>query len=196
MSPHPRPFRILPRTLLLFAALMALAACSMEPYRPADYSRTGNYGRYTDKPAAPLSRSTASRSELRRGVYREREERQQIVAAALDMIGVPYRYGGTSPRRGFDCSGLVQYAHRQAGFDVPRTTGQQYQAVIPVRRAALQPGDLVFFKIRGPRLVSHVGIYLGNGKFIHAPSTGKRVSIASLKDHYWRQHYTGAGRMF
>lgn len=180
---------LLSRSLWLCAALLALSACSMEPYRPVDYSRPASSNRYADK-------RPAARPEIRRGVHRERQERQEIVAAALDMIGVPYRYGGTSPRRGFDCSGLVQYAHRQAGFEVPRTTGQQYRAMIPVPRAALQPGDLVFFRIRGPRLISHVGIYLGNGKFVHAPSTGKRVSIASLRDHYWRRHYAAAGRMF
>ena len=112
------------------------------------------------------------------------------------MLGVPYRYGGSSPSRGFDCSGLVQYAHNQAGIEVPRTTGEQYRAALPITRQALRPGDLVFFRTHKHRYVSHVGIYLGKGKFIHAPSSGKHVSIASLKDDYWRQRYTSGGRMF
>ncbi len=172
------------RNLTLLGAVLALAACGMEPYRPASY--------------APSSRIDNDRQAAarRHGLHRERAERQKVIAAAIKMLGVPYRYGGTSPRRGFDCSGLVQYAHRQAGLNVPRTTGQQYRAVIPVPRAALQPGDLVFFRIRGPRYISHVGIYLGNGEFIHAPSTGKRVSIANLNDHYWRRHYAAGGRIF
>ena len=123
-------------------------------------------------------------------------ERQEIIEAARNMLGVPYRYGGTSPTRGFDCSGLVQYAHSQAGIEVPRTTGEQYRAALPIHRQALRPGDLVFFRTHKHRYVSHVGIYLGKGKFIHAPSSGKHVSIASLKDDYWRQRYTSGGRMF
>jgi cell wall-associated NlpC family hydrolase len=166
------------RNLLLLGTVLTLAACGTEPYRPTQY-------------ASPSLRNTE-----RYGLHHERKKRQQVIAAAMKMIGVPYRYGGTSPRRGFDCSGLVQYAHRQAGLNVPRTTRQLYQAIIPVPRAALQPGDLVFFRIRGPRYISHVGIYLGKGEFIHAPSTGKRVSIANLNDHYWRRHYAAGGRIF
>lgn len=112
------------------------------------------------------------------------------------MLGVPYRFGGRSPTRGFDCSGLVQYAYSQAGIEVPRTTGEQYRAALPIKRQALQPGDVVFFRTRGRRFVSHVGIYLGEGEFIHAPSSGKHVSIDSLKDDYWRRHYTSGGRIF
>ncbi len=123
-------------------------------------------------------------------------ERQEVIEAARSMLGVPYRYGGSSPSHGFDCSGLVQYAHSQAGIEVPRTTGEQYRAALPIRRQALRPGDLVFFRTHKQRFVSHVGIYLGNGKFIHAPSSGKQVSIASLKDDYWRKRYTSGGRMF
>jgi cell wall-associated NlpC family hydrolase len=123
-------------------------------------------------------------------------ERQQVIEAARDMLGIPYRYGGTSPTRGFDCSGLVQYAYRQAGIKVPRTTGEQYRAALPLKRQALRPGDVVFFRTHGQRFVSHVGIYLGQGKFIHAPSSGKHVSINSLQDDYWRRRYTSGGRMF
>ena len=123
-------------------------------------------------------------------------ERQEVIEAARNMLGVPYRYGGSSPSRGFDCSGLVQYAHSQAGIEVPRTTGEQYRAALPLNRQALRPGDLVFFRTHKHRYVSHVGIYLGKGKFIHAPSSGKQVSIASLKDDYWRKRYTSGGRMF
>lgn len=123
-------------------------------------------------------------------------DRQEVILAAKSMLGVPYRYGGSSPTRGFDCSGLVQYAHKQAGINVPRTTGGQYRAALPINRQALRPGDLVFFRTHKRRYVSHVGIYLGKGRFIHAPSSGKRVSIASLRDDYWRERYTSGGRMF
>ena len=112
------------------------------------------------------------------------------------MLGVPYHYGGSSPTSGFDCSGLVQYAYGQAGIQVPRTTGEQYRAALPIRRHALRPGDVIFFRTHGRRFVSHVGIYLGKDQFIHAPSSGKQVSIDSLQDNYWRRRYTSGGRMF
>lgn len=118
-----------------------------------------------------------------------------VVKTAKKMLGVKYRYGGTHPRRGFDCSGLVQYSHKAAGVHLPRTTGQQYRASRPIQRRYLKPGDLVFFKTAVSRAVSHVGIYLGNSKFIHAPSSGKRVKINSMKERYWRKRFTGAGRV-
>lgn len=109
--------------------------------------------------------------------------RYQVVRSAGQLIGTPYRYGGAN-RRGFDCSGLVQYTHNLAGVDVPRTTAEQLaQARVPERRNLL-PGDLLFFDIDWQKS-RHVGIYEGDGVFIHAPSSGKRVSRASLKNPYW-----------
>jgi len=118
-----------------------------------------------------------------------------VVKTARKMLGVKYRYGGTHPNRGFDCSGLVQYSHKAAGVHLPRTTGQQYRASRPIQKRYLKPGDLVFFKIAVSRAVSHVGIYLGNNKFIHAPSSGKQVKISSMNERYWRKRFTGAGRV-
>lgn len=112
---------------------------------------------------------------------------------ARDMIGVPYRYGGSSPR-GFDCSGLVYYSYRKAGIEVPRTTGEQYRQSRRVKMSSLQPGDLIFFKISRTKL-SHVGIYAGDGRFIHAPSSGKHVSYAVITDPYWESRVVGAGRL-
>jgi len=122
-------------------------------------------------------------------------EREKIVNIANDMLGVSYRYGGQSPKKGFDCSGLVYYTHKQAGIRIPRTTREQFRAVKQISYRSLQAGDLVFFNTKGYGLVSHVGIYIGDGKFIHAPSSGKRVSIANIKDRYWKHHYSGAGRL-
>lgn len=122
-------------------------------------------------------------------------ERDKIVETARSMIGVPYEYGGESPDQGFDCSGLVQYAYRRAGYKLPRTTGQQYRHVQPIPSRFLRPGDLVFFSNKYDRFVSHVGIYVGNYRFIHAPSSGKTVSVASLRDPYWRRHFASAGRL-
>lgn len=122
-------------------------------------------------------------------------DRDRLVEVARSMLGTPYRYGGDSPRNGFDCSGLVQYTYQQAGLDIPRTTGQQYRSVQHIPSRFLRPGDLIFFSTKYNRFVSHVGIYLGDNRFIHAPSSGKTVSVASLKDPYWRRHFASAGRL-
>lgn len=123
-------------------------------------------------------------------------EREAILASAQRMLGVPYHYGGASPAVGFDCSGLVQYVYQHAGIQVPRTTGGQFRASLLLPRNALQPGDVIFFNRRGTPRVSHVGIYLGKGRFIHAPSSGKRVSVANLNDPYWQRRYKSGGRLF
>ena len=115
-----------------------------------------------------------------------------VVAAAARVAGAPYRYGGYTPR-GFDCSGLVYYAHRQVGISVPRTTAGQQRHARRVSLDNLRAGDVLFFRLEGKK-VSHVGIYAGSGNFIHAPSTGKYVSYASLTSEFWRSRLVGAGR--
>jgi cell wall-associated NlpC family hydrolase len=114
--------------------------------------------------------------------------------AAESRIGTPYRYGGSGPDA-FDCSGLVAYAYRQAGVTVPRTAAQQYAVARPVPQRDLRPGDLVFFRLSG-REVSHVGIYAGDGLFVHAPQTGGQVRTASLHDEWYRERYAGGGRPY
>ncbi len=116
-----------------------------------------------------------------------------VVAVAHSMIGTPYRYGGTTPA-GFDCSGLVYYAYREIGVSAPRTTGEQMRLSRPVRLSEARPGDLLFFRLSGQK-VSHVAIYAGDGKFIHAPSKGKRVSYGMTANPYWRSRLIGVGRL-
>jgi murein DD-endopeptidase len=111
---------------------------------------------------------------------------------ALQMVGAPYRYGGSTPR-GFDCSGLVHYSYARAGVTVPRTTRQQRKYSRPVARRNIRRGDLLFFNQSGKRS-SHVGLYIGNNQFVHAPSTGKTVYVASLTSRYWRRYFIGARR--
>lgn len=111
---------------------------------------------------------------------------------ALDMRGKPYRPGGNSPR-GFDCSGLVQYSYAQVNLHLPRRTEDQWASSRAVARKEIRPGDLLFFHQEGKRN-SHVAIYVGDGRFVHAPSSGKQVSTASLTDRYWTQHFAGARR--
>lgn len=117
-----------------------------------------------------------------------------IAAIAQGLLGAPYRYGGSTPR-GFDCSGLVQYAYRRAGIPIPRSASDQHRKAIPVRFSEARPGDILFFRI-SRRAVSHVGIYLGSDRFVHAPSSGKRVTYATLDNPYWRERLVGAGRFF
>ena len=113
---------------------------------------------------------------------------------AMGLLGVPYRYGGASPERGFDCSGLVYYVLRHSGAEVPRLTNEQYTQSLPVGLTELRPGDLVFFRTEGLS-VSHVGIYLGDEQFIHAPSSGRAVTIERLDVPYWRERFLRGGRI-
>lgn len=116
---------------------------------------------------------------------------QAAAAIARQQVGVPYRYGGSSPA-GFDCSGLVHYAYARAGMRVPRTTGQLWSASRTVGRDDLRTGDLLFFSIDGK--MSHVGLYLGGQRFVHAPSSGRTVAIASLETPYYDAAFLRAGR--
>jgi cell wall-associated NlpC family hydrolase len=112
---------------------------------------------------------------------------------ALKMVGKPYRYGGAAPS-GFDCSGLVLFSYRQAGAVLPHNTERQRAISHPVRRASLRRGDLVFFDLEGKKN-SHVGIYLGEGRFVHAPSSGKTVRTDPLDSAYWKKHFSEARRL-
>jgi len=119
------------------------------------------------------------------------DDKGEVVATARRVIGVPYRFGGATPGQGFDCSGLVQYSYAQAGLRTPRTVSQQKRAARPRDLVTLQPGDLLFFDTRYKG--GHVGIFAGDGQFIHAPSSGGRVRIDQLDDPYWQQRIVGAG---
>lgn len=118
--------------------------------------------------------------------------RLRAATVAQDMVGVRYRYGGSTPR-GFDCSGLVHYAYQSAGLNVPRTSVDQYRAARLISLHDASPGDLLFFK--GWRSVSHVGIYLGDNRFVHAPSKGKSVTVTRLDDEYYRTRLVSVGRL-
>lgn len=118
----------------------------------------------------------------------------EIALRALAQIGTAYRYGGAD-LNGFDCSGLVHYIHQQLGLETPRTAADQHAAASAVRREALQPGDLVFFRISSRR-ISHVGIYAGEGRFIHAPQTGRAIELRRLDEPYFARHYVGGGRLY
>src|SRR5262245_48859844 len=117
----------------------------------------------------------------------------EIAMRALAFLGTPDGWGGGG-RAAFDCSGLVRFIHAQLGIPVPRTAAEQFAAATPVRIDALVPGDLLFFRIHGA--VSHVAIYAGEGRFIHAPQTGKLVELRLLDDPFYGPKLVSAGRLF
>jgi murein DD-endopeptidase len=117
-----------------------------------------------------------------------------LAGHALAQLGRPYRYGGSGPEA-FDCSGLVRFVHRQLGIAVPRTTEDQFRAAQPVPLERIAAGDLLFFRIHG-KGVAHVGIYTGDGRFVHAPQTGRPVEVRPLADAYYQSHLLGAGRLY
>ena len=154
-------------TTLVALVLLALSACS----------------------TAPTSWGTAE--PQRNEVATAKSAGHQAARIALRQVGIPYRYGGKTPS-GFDCSGLVQYSYSQAGKFVPRTTGQLWSALQPVSPAEMKPGDVLFFRIEGK--MSHVGLYLGDSEFVHAPSSGRTVSVASLESPFYGGSLIRAGR--
>ncbi|WP_130834937.1 C40 family peptidase [[Erwinia] mediterraneensis] len=140
---------------------------------------------------APIKMSKAHR-------LRYQKARETAMNKLMGQLGKPYQWGGTSPRTGFDCSGLVWYAYKDVvKFKIPRTANEMYQLrdAAPVKREALEKGDLVFFRINNRGAADHVGVYLGNGKFIQSPRTGKDIQISALGEEYWQRHYVGARRV-
>jgi cell wall-associated NlpC family hydrolase len=120
-----------------------------------------------------------------------------VLLRAIGLVGTPYVYGGNTPQSGFDCSGLIGYVYRDAaGIVLPRSTRELIVMPVPsIGRAALQTGDLVFFATGGGGKVSHAGIYVGEGRFVHAPSSGGTVRLESLSTAYWQKSYLSAKRV-
>jgi len=128
-------------------------------------------------------------------VIQANDKASGVALQALAHLGTPYRASGLSPQTGFDCSGLVAYVYREgAGMALPRNTFDLSRLGEPVDRAALRPGDLVFYNTQR-RDYSHVGIYLGEERFIHAPSSGGEVRVENLRANYWVRRYSGARRV-
>jgi len=123
----------------------------------------------------------------------------QVVDLARAQLGMPYVWGGANPQTSFDCSGLVQWVYGQTGTHLPRTAQEQFDATARVPNDQLAPGDLLFFAHTYPSApsepITHVGIYIGNGEMINAPSTGDVVRVLPAFDGYWASHYAGAGRV-
>jgi len=172
-----------------------LGAWRMEASSPAIAPASGTFVVQPEAQAASnhptaIEAASGALNPLRSGSHL----RKLLADFSMTLKDIRYRYGGRDPKTGFDCSGFVRYVFRHtAGTELPVDSASQYRAGLAVSRADLEVGDLVFFKTRGKR-VSHVGIYLGEGRFIHSPSTGKRVSISRLDEKYWSRRYVGAKR--
>ncbi|MEQ8205025.1 MAG: C40 family peptidase [Woeseia sp.] len=167
-----------------FARVIAVIVCSAGLFGCAGhtpYPRTAS----PSPPSPPVVSSNPGK------VVPERSPGERAAVVAVRQVGVPYRYGGAS-RDGFDCSGLIQYAYKQAGVTVPRTTGSQWRGLQAVSHDDMQIGDVLFFRIRGR--MSHVGMYLGDGRFVHAPSSGREVTVAALDTPFYRRAFIRAGR--
>lgn len=118
--------------------------------------------------------------------------RQEIVDRAISYLGIPYRWGGYTPEMGFDCSGLTMAVYSLVGLDLPRTSQAQFRSGTPVSKNNIRRGDLVFFQSPNRDRISHVGIYTGDGNFIHAPGENKLIRIDSLSDEYFQDNFAGA----
>ena len=138
---------------------------------------------------------TARRSINTDNVPTSKQHADDLVMNAMSLLGVSYRFGGSSPVKGMDCSGFIQYIFRQAlSVDLPRTSAEMATVGRAVEKSQLQPGDLVFFARNGKR-INHVGMYIGNNKFSHAPRTGKDIEIQNLDKPYYTKSYAGARRI-
>ncbi|MCF6190718.1 MAG: C40 family peptidase [Cocleimonas sp.] len=153
------------------------------------------YQRLLKKPTHKSIKISKKRKTKNSNKKKATPVRHRVVATAKKQIRKKYRWGGSTPKTGFDCSGLTRYAFKSANIHLPRTAAAQYKHTKRVSLSKMQAGDLIFFHTRRTRArVNHVGIYVGNGQFIHAPRKGKRVSIAKLSK-YWRRKAVGAGRV-
>ena len=188
------------RWLPILIVLVLLSACANWPEEGT--SSAGSGGGWLNWPGPVVDSRDVSRSSTLRWPegpedpgFPERNGRgfsSPVLQAAVGVKGRPYRLGASGPNA-FDCSGLVHYAHQQAGISVPRTTSRQYREARPVDRNSMREGDVIFFAVDGIS-ISHVALYAGNGRFIHSPSPGSRVSWASLDNSYWSSRFAGVGR--
>lgn len=140
----------------------------------------------------PVGKS-ATAKPVARAPAKSRTIGERAAVVALRQLGVPYVYGGSTDR-GFDCSGLVQYAYAGAGRRIPRTTSEQWRQLTPVKSRDLRVGDLLFFRIDGS--ISHVGLYLGERRFVHAPASGRQVSVEVLDSDFYRRAFVRAARPY
>lgn len=198
-----------PLPITLMAGLLSLALCGMPTVEAAPHKTKTTHQTHKKQRMAHTRHAIKTQRHAAKPTHHTTKPQRRAQTAQHNPAAAPpssvawnmrqqqgkrYRFGGSSPSTGFDCSGLTQYAFKRgAGVHLPRTAAAQYQVAQKVPRSAARQGDLVFFQTRGRR-IGHVGVYLGNGKFIHAPSSGKRVTTTPLTG-YWGKRLVGFGRV-
>jgi cell wall-associated NlpC family hydrolase len=164
-------------TSMLALAGVLVSGCASGPQQPAAHARVVT--------APAPSAAVGAEPELTLG--------GAIAELAVGMVGARYRYGGADPVQGFDCSGLVFYTYGQAGHPVPRTSTEQFRLARKIALGDADAGDLMFFQDQAQ--LSHVGIYLGDGLFVHAPATGQKVVVERVDSPYYQRHLVAVGRL-
>lgn len=164
--------QIVKRLLLLCTTLLFVASCTVVPYN-------------SSVPTTVIVSPKEDKTTQSLGEF--------IVQSAKSQMGVPYKFGGNSPGEGFDCSGLALYSHHLNGISIPRQTSEQFKSGKHINRTELNAGDLLFFRTMG-QSVSHVGIYIEDDIFIHAPNSRKNIQTETLANPYYKKRYLGARR--
>lgn len=177
------------RMLLLLWMGLALTPSVMALPASDETSPTPTETRRMSELASQLS------GQLSQAKDKASDQATSLITRGMDLLGVPYKRGGNNESTGFDCSGFVRYLYEKSvGQVLPRRAEEQARATETIAREELKPGDLVFFNTM-KRAFSHVGVYLGDGKFIHAPRTGKSVKIEDMREAYWQKRFNGARRV-
>lgn len=193
-APSP-PRLIQPRSCFctLLAACLWLGGCATTPQQPAAPTDTSAAGRDITAPGMPSATPPADPDALPQ-FSTETDLGSEVALRAIALVGTPYRYGGAD-LSGFDCSGLVYFVHQELGFTVPRTAAEQQRVTEHLDRSELQPGDLLFFHTSKRQRISHVGIYVGENRFVHAPQSGKQIELRNMDDGYYAPRLVAMGRL-
>jgi cell wall-associated NlpC family hydrolase len=182
------------RLYALFSGLcfLFLAACGVQ-IGNSPYIGEHNVGPQSQQYKQQQVQQTGKQyRELVEGGYESTRGSTSVIELARRQIGVPYRFGGSEPKKGFDCSGLIFWVYKQNGVSLPRVAQAQSGHGEPVHKSMLKAGDIVAFRIKG---VYHTGIYSGNGYFIHSPKRGDHVREESMETNYWQRHFIGGRRV-
>ncbi|HEY0209065.1 C40 family peptidase [Acerihabitans sp.] len=178
----------------------ATATKKLANFTPPKKGYKRGYGRHRIKDRAAVELVANDEPIKMSDSHKKRYQTAKLTAMnkLLSQMGKPYRWGGMSPNTGFDCSGLIYYAYKDVvRIHMPRTANEMYHLrdAAPVKKDDLESGDLVFFHISNRGAADHVGVYLGNGRFIQSPRTGSDIRISYLSEDYWQDHYVGARRV-
>jgi cell wall-associated NlpC family hydrolase len=177
-------------TALVWRALAAFACCALPVTAALAVDSLAN-----GTSASPVVASPSAMERIEKTMRKAVDGASEISSIALSLIGVDYKFGGNNPDQGLDCSGFVRYVFQQAtGINLPRTSREQAKVGQSVSKEQLQPGDLVFFNTRRFQF-SHVGVYLGENRFVHSPSKGGSVEVVNLDNKYWTKAFNGARRI-